>query len=463
MNPYNETSIEYKIYEEQINYNIPMLLLICNKIDEILINENRNTVLFTSRDGCLLIKLFSHLYPQYKSIYFHSSRVINTNYTDDYISYLKDIYNKDSCIIFDLHGSFYSGRNMFIKTFGHLPRVFIFDISNMNYYYDGITYISNNSNYVIEELNQDYKGTLLQFVNNTDIRSPTENSVKYIDVMHITIESFIQFFDINLKQNAILYNTDFFVKYYYKLIISEYKSILPNEYTTKSITTLCNQYNSDKGNQVGCKHNYSIKYEQIINDILNFKLHKKDYSVFDLLEIGLNRVNTKSVPSLMVWNDFFNKNINITGFDINNCFLNFKSENIDIKIGDQSNEYDLLQLKNKNYDIIIDDGYHMSKHQQITFKTLWSNIKPGGYFIIEDLHYQPEEECVIKTKTLFENWQNGNWIETEYINYVEIQQIKNDIESINFYDSQSTFWGDSVKNAFVYIKKRILTISGPNF
>ena len=35
----------------------------------------------------------------------------------------------------------------------------------------------------------------------------------------------------------------------------------------------------------------------------------------------------------------------------------------------------------------------------------------------------------------------------------EVQNIKNEIESINFYDSQSKLWGDNVKNAFVYIKK----------
>jgi hypothetical protein len=58
-----------------------------------------------------------------------------------------------------------------------------------------------------------------------------------------------------------------------------------------------------------------------------------------------------------------------------------------------------------------------------------------------------------KTKTLFENWKNNNWIETEYINFNEIEKIKVEIENIDFYDSKSTIWGDSVKNAFVYIKK----------
>lgn len=453
-NPYDENTIEYEIYERQISFNIPTLLFICNKLNEILINENRNTVLFLSRDGCLLIKLFSHLYPQYKSIYLHSSRIINIDYNDDYISYLKKNYDKDSCILFDLHGSFNSGRQLFTSVFGHLPRIFIFDISYIQNYYSGMTYITNHSN-KIEEFNQDYKGTLVQFIDNDDIRAPTEHPIKYIDLIHSIFDSFVKYFDVNLKNNSIFNDNDFFKKYYIETICNS-KPILTNQFDFMNLTQLANKYNSDKGNQFLCAHHYTPMYEQIFNDILNTKLNKKDFSTFDLLEIGLMIPKAQeSIPSLMMWNDFFNNNINITGFDIDTRFLKFNGgQNINIKIGDQSNEHDLLQLKDKNYDVIIDDGYHASKHQQITFKTLWQNVKPGGYFIIEDLHYQPISESCVKTKELFENWSKDNWMETEYINSDEIQIIKKDIESIEFYDSKSTRWGDAVKNAFVYIKKK---------
>jgi hypothetical protein len=113
MNPYDERSLPYELYEKQIMYNIPILLFICNKLNEILINENRHTVLFLSRDGCLLIKLFSHLYPAYKSIYLHSSRIINKNFNEDYCTYIKEHYDDKTCILFDLHGSFDSGRTLF--------------------------------------------------------------------------------------------------------------------------------------------------------------------------------------------------------------------------------------------------------------------------------------------------------------------------------------------------------------
>jgi hypothetical protein len=141
MNPYNEHTIQYKIYDEQIQYNIPILLFMCKKLENILIHENRNTVLFLSRDGCLIYKFFSFLYPQYKSIYMYSSRQINQNYNNDYIMYLKEIYNKDDCLLFDLNGCFESGRKMFMDEFGHLPRIFIFSLSKPHLYYDGITYV----------------------------------------------------------------------------------------------------------------------------------------------------------------------------------------------------------------------------------------------------------------------------------------------------------------------------------
>lgn len=157
-----------------------------------------------------------------------------------------------------------------------------------------------------------------------------------------------------------------------------------------------------------------------------------------------------------MWNDYFNNNINIIGFDIDEKFLQFNSlyNNIKIIIGNQSNENDLQKLKYKKYDIIIDDGFHATKEQQISFKNLWVTIKKGGYYIIEDLHYQPVMDDCITTKLLFENWKNNNYIESKYINKFEIEIIKNEIESINFYDSKSKLWGNSVINAFVYIKKK---------
>ena len=102
---------------------------------------------------------------------------------------------------------------------------------------------------------------------------------------------------------------------------------------------------------------------------------------------------------------------------------------------------------------MIDDGYQASRHQQITFKTLWNNVESGGYFIIEDLHWQPMPENCVKTRVLFENWHNGNYISSDYINLDEVNEIIKTIQSIEFYSSRTKIHANS-ENAMVCIKKK---------
>ena len=53
------------------------------------------------------------------------------------------------------------------------------------------------------------------------------------------------------------------------------------------------------------------------------------------------------------------------------------------------------------FDVILDDGSHMSFHQQQTLVLLWDKLKPGGLFIIEDLQWQPlDDKFVPKTAEL---------------------------------------------------------------
>jgi hypothetical protein len=460
LNPFDETTLEYKIFDQQMQYNIPMLLFMCRKLANILVEENRKKVLFLSRDGCLIRKLFAFLYPQFESVYFYSSRIINYHYNDEYISYLKKEYNDDDCILFDLHGSFDSGRKMFMETFGYLPRIFIFDLSNINNHYEKMTYISNMISNKIEIFNHDMMGSLLDFKKDKIIHMPTEISPKYIKQMHDAMETFIQnVTDKSILLESSLLNDDSFWKNYYKDSVLNCETLFENTFfhNENTLTYLANKYCSDKGNSYLCAHQYTVKYQEIISDILRDYYEKGKTDFIDLLEIGLNRDNYISIPSLMMWKDYFYKRVNITGFDIQPHFLQFNStdDNIRIIIGDQSNIADLQPLKDKKYDIIIDDGSHESKNQQISFKTLWENVKSGGYYIIESLHYQPHLETGMKTRQLLENWKENNWIESDFISLDEIQTIKDSIEYIEFFDSHSKSWDKNLlKNAFVYMKKK---------
>jgi len=51
-----------------------------------------------------------------------------------------------------------------------------------------------------------------------------------------------------------------------------------------------------------------------------------------------------------------------------------------------------LKAMNLHFDYILDDGSHLMKDQQQTFLALFDTVKPGGYYIIEDLHTSFDEE-----------------------------------------------------------------------
>ena len=39
-----------------------------------------------------------------------------------------------------------------------------------------------------------------------------------------------------------------------------------------------------------------------------------------------------------------------------------------------------------DFDMIIDDGGHTMEQMQISLNYLWDQVKPGGLYVIEDLH-----------------------------------------------------------------------------
>jgi hypothetical protein len=59
-----------------------------------------------------------------------------------------------------------------------------------------------------------------------------------------------------------------------------------------------------------------------------------------------------------------------------------------VHYGDQGNPSDLRAAVGEllPFDLIVDDGSHMGSHQLISLKTLWPSVRPGGVYIVEDVH-----------------------------------------------------------------------------
>jgi hypothetical protein len=56
--------------------------------------------------------------------------------------------------------------------------------------------------------------------------------------------------------------------------------------------------------------------------------------------------------------------------------------------GDQGKLSDLWLVGEEAgpFDLIVDDGGHTMWQQQLSFAALWPYVKPGGWYVIEDLH-----------------------------------------------------------------------------
>ncbi len=217
------------------------------------------------------------------------------------------------------------------------------------------------------------------------------------------------------------------------------------------LTRLCDASGSDKGFR---KHLYTTVYEEFI----------KPGKVQALLEIGLFCHDDQkkagfdyfsSAPSLTMWAEYL-PDARIYGYDIKD-FTSARGEWTGIIQGDQSKPEDLAKLRElgESFDVIIDDGLHASKHQQISFSCLFELVKPGGFYIIEDLHYQPDKaEQELKTREALKKLKHGGkWI-SSHATPAQSAFIEANVEDILFFDSMKLPRTTS-RDAIAVIRKRV--------
>ena len=217
------------------------------------------------------------------------------------------------------------------------------------------------------------------------------------------------------------------------------------------LSRLCDASGSDKGFQ---KHLYTTVYEEFI----------KPGKVDALLEIGLFCHDDQkkagldyfsSAPSLTMWAEYL-PDARIYGYDIKD-FTSARGEWTGIIQGDQSKPKDLAKLRElgESFDVIIDDGLHASRHQQVSFSCLFELVKPGGLYIIEDLHYQPDKaEQELKTREALKTLKrDGKW-PSSHATPAQSAFIEANVEDIMFFDSMKLPRTTS-RDAIAVIRKRL--------
>jgi SAM-dependent methyltransferase len=205
----------------------------------------------------------------------------------------------------------------------------------------------------------------------------------------------------------------------------------------KNLKEISLKYDVDKL-ELGFLDHYEEKFKDIRNNVTK------------VLEIGV-----ETGRSHRMWLEYF-PNATIYGYDIFEYgveefhSLQKGNPNLNRSVtfkGDQSNISHLnnfLDLYGGDFDIIIDDGGHTMKQQQVSLKYLFDSVKPGGYYIIEDLHtcsgqwgslygYEVISKGDTLTTDLLDSLENNDTSiqETNYLSKEDINKIRNNIEYCN--------------------------------
>ena len=141
-----------------------------------------------------------------------------------------------------------------------------------------------------------------------------------------------------------------------------------------SLFQLGEKHGTDKARHVFLGKSYLHIYERYLAPV-------RDAPSLQLLEIGV-----RGGHSLRMWKEYFPR-AQIYGVDINPDCQRHADERIGIVVASQNDATPLESLAERTggFDVIVDDASHINHLTRASFEILFPRLKPGGFYIIEDL------------------------------------------------------------------------------
>jgi len=140
-------------------------------------------------------------------------------------------------------------------------------------------------------------------------------------------------------------------------------------------------------------HNYNDYYDVVLTPYVN------------RIQVNILEFGVKIGGSLMLWRELFHQQANIYGVDIDADVPMFeKDPRIKVLAGVSSMDLDVsLRFSGISFDVIVDDGSHLARHQAMTLQLYWRRLAKGGVYIIEDV----TNDCYL-LRNLFDMVQLSN-------------------------------------------------------
>lgn len=126
--PYLDPTLS-RIYQDNCQYNIPLLLYFCKAINDFVVGGDYKKILFSTRDCMYLYTVFKKLYGSKDSSIFFTSRKCYFSDSPDYDEYV-DSLKRGKTLVVDMQGTGNSFRRYFLNTRG-LPDVDLLFFNSM--------------------------------------------------------------------------------------------------------------------------------------------------------------------------------------------------------------------------------------------------------------------------------------------------------------------------------------------
>jgi len=146
----------------------------------------------------------------------------------------------------------------------------------------------------------------------------------------------------------------------------------------KTLDEIAIKHGTDKSSLF---HNYAVNYEH------HFEAMRDQPISFLELGWGGHEDPLKGGESARAWREYFSK-AKIAIIDNEEKDPSTMVKDVEFVLVSQDNAKELHKLSEgyDGWDIVVDDASHVSSLTIASFKALWEHIKPGGYYVVEDLH-----------------------------------------------------------------------------
>ena len=119
-----------------------------------------------------------------------------------------------------------------------------------------------------------------------------------------------------------------------------------------------------------------------------FEIYDRHFARFRGTDVHVVEIGVAHGGSLQMWKQYFGPKARIFGVDVEPNTKALEEPQVEIMIGDQADADFLASVAAAipRIDVLIDDGGHTMRQQEVTFTSLFPHVSDDGVYLCEDLH-----------------------------------------------------------------------------